>query len=96
MSGNARVSLGPIAWQEERGRARSRWAQDGRTLGGDSGTTLVHSASGARETALVVPSGAAATLRVYDARGRQVESRTLTAARSVRLPAYGVAVLTGR
>jgi len=155
---NARVSLEPVAFQEEDGRARSRWAQDGRTLGtlrhrvgdqgitavpgallpqrlqktvspadgpvtveaqrgtvrldavlvrplvsrlvlgGESGTTLVHSASDSRETAQVAPSGASAraTLRVYDARGRQVESRTISATRAVRLPAYGAAVVTDR
>ena len=42
---NARVSLEPVAWQAEDGSARSRWTQDGRTLGtlrhrvGDQGIT---------------------------------------------------------
>ncbi|SEP77812.1 hypothetical protein [Microlunatus flavus] len=152
--GNARVRLEPVAWQEEDGRARSRWEQDGRRLGtlkhrvGDQGvtaapgallpqrldrtvvpadgpvtvlaqrgtvrldavlvrplvsrlvlagearTTLVHSASGSRQRATVVPEGASARLRVYDAKGKQVENRTIRSAREVRLPAYGVAVLT--
>ena len=152
--GNARVGLEPVAWQDEDGKARSRWAQDGRTLGtlkhrvgdqgttavpgallpqrlgktvtpadgpvtvlaqrhtvrldavlvrplvsrlvlgGDSRTTLVHSASASRQTAQVVPEGDSARLRVYDERGRQVESRLVTGPRDVRLTAYGVAVLT--
>ena len=152
--GNGRVSLEPVAWQDENGRARTRWAQDGRTLGtlrhrvgaqgitevpgallpqrlrktvvpadgpvtvealrgpvrldgvlvrplvsrlvlgGDSRTTLVQSASGSRQTTSVVPAGPSARLRVYDAKGRQVENRVVRGPREVRLPAYGVAVLT--
>ena len=152
--GNARVSLEPVAWQEENGKARTRWAQDGRTLGtlrhrvgdqgitavpgallpqrlrrtvvpadgpvtveaqrgtvrldavlvrplvsrlvldGDARTTLVQSASGSRQTTSVVPTAASARLRVYDARGRLVESLVVRGPREVRLPAYGVAVLT--
>jgi hypothetical protein len=59
-------------------------------------TTLLQSASSKGQTTQVVPTGGSASVRVYDGRGRLKESRTISGATAVRLPAHGIAVVVGR
>ena len=62
--------------------------------GTGTSTTLLQSASSERQSTEVVPTGATATVRVYDGRGRLTGSRSLTGPTSVRIPAHGIAVVT--
>ena len=63
-------------------------------LRGTTTTALLQSTSADAQRTSVAPAGASARVRVYDGRGRLTESRTITAATTVRLPAHGIAVVT--
>lgn len=64
-------------------------------LRGTSTTTLVQSSSSSTERTQVVPAGSSAQVRVYDGRGRLRTSETISGTATVRLPAHGIAVVTG-
>ena len=64
-------------------------------LRGTTTTALLQSTSEDAQRTSVAPAGSSARVRVYDGRGRLTESRTITAATTVKLPAHGIAVVTG-
>ncbi|MGI3785515.1 MAG: hypothetical protein ACRYG2_32615, partial [Janthinobacterium lividum] len=58
-------------------------------------TTLLQSVSTKTQSTRVVAANGPAKVRAYDGRGRLTASRTFSGTATVRLPAHGIAVVTG-
>ena len=100
LDGTVRPADGPVSVVASRDGVRLdavlvRPLLSSAVLRGTTTTALLQSTSQDAQRTTVAPAGSSARVRVYDGRGRLKESRTITGTTTVKLPAHGIAVVTG-